>query len=103
MRKYLFLLSKWLFVISFCTFLFACSRVTQENFDKVKPNMSMKEVIAILGEPTRSESVNVAGVSGTSAIWKQGNAEIDIQFLNDRVAVKSYSKDEENKAEKDNG
>lgn len=75
-----------------CLMLFACSKVSQDNFEKVKPNMTMKEVVSILGEPTSSESINIAGISGTSAIWKDNNAEIDIQFLNDKVTVKSFSK-----------
>lgn len=75
-----------------CCLLLACSKVTQENFNKIKPNMTMKEVISILGEPTNSDSVNIAGISGTSAIWKEKEAEIDIQFLNDKVTVKSFSK-----------
>jgi hypothetical protein len=53
--------------------------------------MTMREVIAIIGEPTSSESINIAGISGTSAVWKNKDAEIDIQFLNDRVAVKAFS------------
>jgi len=72
--------------------LLACSKVTQENFNKIKTNMTMKEVISILGEPTSSDSVNIAGISGTSAIWKEKEAEIDIQFLNDKVTVKTFSK-----------
>ena len=99
--KWLNILFKSLLITAACTVLFACSRVTQENFEKVKPNMTMKEVISILGEPARSESVTIAGISGTSAVWKDTNAEIDIQFLNDRVTVKSFSKDDdEKKAEK---
>jgi hypothetical protein len=77
---------------SVCAFLFACSKYSQQNFDKIKTNMSMKEVISILGEPTNSESVNIMGISGTSAVWKDKNAEIDIQFLNGVVAVKAFSK-----------
>ncbi|VVC76620.1 hypothetical protein AQUSIP_19430 [Aquicella siphonis] len=75
-----------------CFILLGCSKLSQENFDKIQTNMTMKEVIAILGEPTSSESINIAGISGTSAVWKDSNAEIDIQFLNDRVTVKAYSK-----------
>ncbi len=52
----------------------------------------MKEVIAILGEPTNSDSMTIAGISGTSVTWKDKNAEIDIQLLNDKVIVKAFSK-----------
>ena len=50
----------------FCVYLAGCSKITQQNFDQIKNNMTMKEVIAILGEPTNSESINIAGISGTS-------------------------------------
>lgn len=92
MRK----ICRCLFILLCVTFLsisiVACSKITQENFDKIKNNMTMQEVIALLGEPTSSESINIAGISGTSAVWKDKNAEIDIQLLNDRVTVKAFSK-----------
>jgi len=53
--------------------------------------MKMQEVVSILGEPTSSDSVNIAGVSGTAAVWKSNDAEIDIQFLNDKVFAKSFT------------
>lgn len=74
-----------------CVLVFACSKLSQQNFDKIKTNMTMQEVTAIIGQPTSSESINIAGISGTSAVWKNKDAEIDIQFLNDRVAVKAFS------------
>jgi hypothetical protein len=88
---------RYLLLFSFLL-LFACSKITLSNFDKIKPNMTMKEVVAILGEPTNSESVTIVGVSGTSAIWKNTNAEIDIQFLNGRVLVKTFSKPQDDAA-----
>lgn len=80
------------FATCLCFLLLACSKISQVNFDKIKPNMTLKEVVAILGEPTSAESINIAGISGASVVWKDNNAEIDIQFLNDRVTVKSFSK-----------
>mgnify|MGYP003577782083 FL=1 len=82
------------------TCLFACSKITQTNFDRIKNNMSMGEVVAILGEPATSESINIGGISGTSATWKNKNAEIDIQFLNDKVIVKSFNRIDDDNAEK---
>lgn len=72
--------------------LFACAQLTQQNFDRIQPGMSMKEVIAILGEPTSSEGANFAGLSGTAATWKSEGAEINIIFLNDKVQIKSFNK-----------
>lgn len=86
------ILWKWLGVLLICISIFGCSRVSKENFDKIRTEMTMKEVIKILGEPTQSEGIKIGGVSGTSAIWKEKGSEIYIQFLNDKVLVKSFSR-----------
>jgi hypothetical protein len=78
-------------LICFCLTLLACSRVTRTNFEKIQPGMTMQAVVAVLGEPTESEGVNFAGISGTSAVWRGKNGEISIQFLNNRVQIKSFS------------
>lgn len=73
--------------------LTACDRgLTQEKFDDIKQGMSMKQVVAIIGEPTSSESINIAGISGTSATWKTKDAAIAIQFLNNQVTIKIFNK-----------
>jgi hypothetical protein len=92
MDKFYHLLGK-IFLTLFVVFLItSCSKVTQSNFDKIKPNMTMQEVITILGEPSSSDSINIAGISGTSAVWQSHNAEINIQFLNNRVTIKAFNK-----------
>jgi hypothetical protein len=96
------IMNKTLLLIPICLLLFACSKVTQGNFDKIKPNMSVSEVTAILGEPTSSDSINVAGISGTATTWKSNNAEIDIQFVNDKVIAKSFNKSSQDKSERAN-
>jgi hypothetical protein len=83
---------KQIIAFCLCLLLIACGKVTQHNFEKITPNMSMKEVESILGTPTSAESVNIGGISGTSAVWKDNDVEISIQFLNDKVTVKSLSK-----------
>ena len=74
-----------------CFAIASCSRVTQSNFEKVKSNMTVQQVISILGEPTSSDSVEILGVTGTVATWKDKKAEIDIQFLNNQVFAKTFS------------
>src|SRR5690242_6608850 len=94
--KNIFSLAKRLMIVtSLCLLIVACNRLTQENFDKIKPSMKMKEVVAILGEPTSSDSINIAGVSGTAAVWKDKKTEITIQFLNDEVLLKSMTSADE--------
>lgn len=89
-------LKRWLgkagLLIAISIMLVACSKVTRENFEKVKPGMTTKEVIAILGEPTGSDSVDIAGVTGTASTWKRGDMVISVHFLSDQVLVKTLDK-----------
>jgi hypothetical protein len=82
---------KFCVIVLICMMAFACSKLTQSNFEKIKLGMTIKQVTAILGEPTNVESINIAGISGTSATWKDEDGQIDIQFLNERVTVKAFS------------
>ena len=80
--------------------LIACSKISQDNYQKIQPNMTMQEVIAILGEPTHTENISIAGISGASAVWQDSNGEIAIQFLNDRVTVKTFRKESDKSKDK---
>jgi hypothetical protein len=70
--------------------LAACSRVTEENYAKIRDGMSEQEVIAILGKPTESSSLSIAGLSGTGAKWVEGDAVIAVQFVNGKVLSSSF-------------
>ncbi len=83
---------KIILVIGLSVMLFACSKVSRENFEKIKPGMTLQEVVSILGEPTGSESVDIAGVTGTAATWKRGETVINIHFLSGQVLVKTFDK-----------
>lgn len=73
--------------------LCACgSRVTADNFVRIHEGMTRSEVTGILGEPTQASSIDILGMSGTSATWNGGGASITIQFVNDKVRMKSFSK-----------
>lgn len=74
--------------------LAACgSKISAENFERIQPGMSQKEVVAILGEPTETSAVSVAGLSGGMATWRDGNTTISIQFLNDKVQAKQLNRE----------
>lgn len=79
----------------------ACSKPTQKNYAKVKTGMTFEEVIKILGRPESTQRTDISGFAGTSAVWKTAQAEIDMQFLNDKLTVKSYSMLEDDEAEFD--
>ncbi len=64
----------------------------QKAYDQIKVNMTLKEVIHILGEPTESQGVSLGGVSGTSATWKDKHGTINVQFINGKVKLKSFTK-----------
>jgi hypothetical protein len=72
--------------------LAACSRVTQDNFAKIQDGMSEQEVTAILGSPAETSSGSLLGISGTSSKWAGGDAVITIQFVNGKVALKTFNK-----------
>jgi len=72
--------------------LAACSRVTQDNFAKIQDGMTEQEVAAILGSPAESSSGSVLGISGTSSKWTGSDAVITIQFVNGKVALKTFNK-----------
>lgn len=78
-------------IICLCLMLLACSQLTEENFEKVKLGMTLQQVTSILGKPSITEKINVTGISGIAATWKDDYGQVDIQFLNERVAVKAYS------------
>ncbi len=73
--------------------LVACgTKVTQENFDKIKAGMTQEEVTALLGEPTEASGFSLGNLSGTSAVWKDKNGAIHIQFVNGKVLSKQFVK-----------
>ena len=82
-----------LLAVSICLVMSACgSKVSQENFNRIQVGMTFEEVTAILGPSTESSSVQISGLSGTSAKWVGEEGTIQIQFLNGRVRIKQFSK-----------
>jgi SmpA / OmlA family len=74
--------------------LAACgSKVTAENFERIQTGMTQKEVAAMLGEPTETSAISVAGLSGGMSAWKDGNTVISVQFVNDKVQAKQLSRE----------
>ncbi len=75
--------------------LAACgSRLSQENFDKVREGMSQKEVREILGEPADASGASLLGLSSGEAVWKDDKTTISVHFLNDKVVSKEMSRTE---------
>ena len=66
--------------------LAACSKLTEDNLEKVHNGMTTDEVKAILGEPTSSQTGNALGIiSGTTYIYHTDKSDVKITFVNDKV------------------
>ena len=72
----------------------ACgSKISAENFERIKTGMTQQEVVALLGEPTETSAIGVGGLSGGTSAWRDGNTTLSVQFLNDKVQAKQLSRE----------
>lgn len=88
------LLAKWSLAagLSLSLFLSACSpSINQANFDKIQNDMTMEQVTALIGPPSESSSIGLGPLSGTNAVWKSDKGTITLQFVNDKVKLKSFA------------
>jgi len=71
------------------------SKVTKSNLDKITNGMTLAEVEGILGKGTESTGASgtVGDLTGSakSVTWKDGDKTITINFLNDKVVLKTSS------------
>jgi hypothetical protein len=64
----------------------ACSRLTEDNLQKIHNGMTTADVKAILGEPTSSQTGSALGiVSGTTFIYHTDASDVKITFVDDKV------------------
>jgi hypothetical protein len=89
-------LGKWTVALVLCLCLTACgTRITKENYEKIKTGMTEAEVHNILGNPTDSFSMNAGGFGGMNINmdmktegWRHGNTMIWINFSGGKVLAK---------------
>lgn len=71
------------------------SKVTKDNYDKIKEGMTLKQVEDILGkgEAQAGGGVEVPGVSASAKVyqWSDGDKTITVTFLNDKVTAKAQT------------
>ncbi|MCE0522629.1 MAG: outer membrane protein assembly factor BamE [Methylacidiphilales bacterium] len=65
----------------------ACSRLTEDNLQKIHNGMSTDEVKAILGDPTDSQTKTLVGISTTTFTYHTNTSNVAITFLNDKVVA----------------
>ena len=87
--KRVFLMVK-LVVLSICVFsvlsMVGCSKVSKENYDKIKIGMSYEEVVEVLGKPDTCEEPIMKTKACT---WGSSDKQIKIKFVADIVAWRS--------------
>ncbi|MEJ2691350.1 MAG: DUF3862 domain-containing protein [Deltaproteobacteria bacterium] len=66
-------------------FVVGCSKVTKENYDKVKMGMEYSEVTALLGKPDKCTE----SMGAKSCIWGNETKNITVTFMGDKVMVSS--------------
>jgi len=81
-KNILFLLLLSVFILS----LAGCSKVNNENYQKLQVGMTYREVSAILGKPfKKAESLNYI-----MYVWRDKDKKVKIKFTDERVI--SFSK-----------
>ena len=65
--------------------LASCSKVTAENYAKVKSGMEYKEVVGILGNPASCDDI----VGFKSCQWGDAKSHITVRFAGDAVIMHS--------------
>jgi len=70
----------------------ACARNTQDNYLLIDEGMSEREVNALLGSPSESQSFNAFGYSSTLSRWAANDAVITVRFVNGKARIKTFDK-----------
>ncbi len=58
-----------------------CSRITKENYEKLKMGMSYAEVVALLGEPEKCESL----LAVKTCTWGKAPKTVTVRLVADNV------------------
>ena len=66
-------------------FLPGCSKLTRENYDKLKAGMTTEEVVKILGKADNCRK----GLGAKSCTWGSDIKNIKIRFISDRMVFHS--------------
>ncbi|TAH48967.1 MAG: outer membrane protein assembly factor BamE [Betaproteobacteria bacterium] len=63
--------------------LMACSKLTPENYDRLKPGMSYLQVKAILGDPANCSDL----LTVKTCTWGDDTRYINVNFVADQVVL----------------
>lgn len=80
--------------------LTGCDRVTRENYAKIETGMTLDEVVKVLGEPTKLDSVGIGPLEASTARWEGRDGVISIQFTGQKVRIKRFLAPEKTEQQK---
>ena len=63
----------------------ACSKLTEDNLQKIHNGMTTDEVKAILGDPTDSQTKTMLGLTTTVYSYHTGSSNVAITFIDGKV------------------
>jgi hypothetical protein len=63
----------------------SCSKLTKENYDKVKLGMDYDQVVKIIGDPEKCDSL----LNAKNCVWGDESKAIEIKFVADKVVFTS--------------
>lgn len=71
--------------------LAACSKVNADNYAKISNGMTRDEVHSILGSPDDASGGGIGNLTMTTETWKGSKQVIHVNFVGDKVALKTLS------------
>ena len=75
-----------LFAVATLILVTGCSKLTEDNLQKIHNGMTTDEVKAIFGEPTSSQTGSALGlISGTTYVYHTDTSDVKITFVDDKV------------------
>ncbi len=63
------------------------SKITQSNYDQIKPEMADADVVKILGTPTSTNEIKGLLGAMSEKVWKDGDKSITIDFMDGKAAM----------------
>lgn len=63
----------------------ACSKLTPDNYAKLKVGMGYTEVVNIVGKPNECSAI----LNAQSCQWKDGDREVQVKFVSEKVVFLS--------------
>lgn len=71
--------------------LVGCSKVSQDNYNKLESGMTQDQVYSILGKPDEVNSGSIGSLTASSETWKGKEHTISVKFANGEVKLKSIT------------